>query len=383
MNLLKNNILEELLKEYEKPCLSIYQPTHRHRPEKQQDPIRFRNLLNELEKSLRKTFPAHKTEPLMEPFYALAENYQLWNYTLDGLAVFGAPGFFRFYRFQRSVPELIVATDNFHTKPLLRILQSADRYQILALSRDKIRLFEGNRDVLDELEPPEEVPRTLTEALGEELTEPHLTVSSYGDGPGSTAPMYHGHGGRPDQIDIDTERFFRAVDRAVLKHVSNSSGLPLMLAALPEYHGIFSQISRNPFLMKKGVEKNPDAFSLDELRDQAWQVVLPQYLARLNQLIARFGEAKPKDLGSDQVRKVAEAAVGSRVETVLIEADRRVPGRLDIQTGEVQLENSSTPETNDLLDDIAQLVLKLGGNVVVVPTENMPSSTGIAAIYRF
>jgi hypothetical protein len=383
MNLLKNNILEELLKEHEKPCLSIYQPTHRHRPEKQQDPIRFRNLLNELEKSLRKTFQTHKTEPLMEPFYALAENFQFWNYTLDGLAVFGAPGFFRFYSFQRSVPELIVAADNFHTKPLLRILQSADRYQILALSRDKIRLFEGNRDILDELEPPEEVPRTLTKALGEELTEPHLTVSAYGDGPGSTAPMYHGHGGRPDQIDIDTERFFRAVDRAVLKHVSNSSGLPLMLAALPEYHGIFRQISRNPFLMKKGVEKNPDAFSLDELRDQAWQVVLPEYLARLNQLIERFDEAKPKDLGSDQVPKVAEAAVGSRVETVLIEADRRVPGRLNIQTGEIQFNNSSTPETNDLLDDIAQLVLKLRGNVVVVPAENMPSSTGIAAIYRF
>jgi hypothetical protein len=383
MNILKNNILAELLKEREKPCLSIYQPTHRHRPEKQQDPIRFHNLLNELEKSVSKTFPTLKTEPLMEPFHALADNHQLWNYTLDGLAVFGAPGFFRFYRFQRSVPELVVATDNFHTKPLLRILQSADRYQILALSRDKIKLFEGNRDVLDELEPPEEVPRTLTEALGEELTEPHLTVSAYGDGPGSSAPMYHGHGGRPDQIGIDTERFFRAVDRAVLKHISNPSGLPLMLAALPEYHGIFRQISHNPFLMKKGVEKNPDAFSLDELREQAWQVVLPQYLDRLDQLIARFGEAKPKNLGSDQLPQVAEAAVGSRVETLLVEADRRVPGGLDVQTGEIQLENLATAETNDLLDDLAQLVLKLGGNVVVVPAENMPSSTGIAAIYRF
>jgi hypothetical protein len=382
MDNLNNKHLEELLNEHEKPCLSVYQPTHRHRPEKQQNPIRFRNLMNELEKALHKKFPTQQIQPLMEPFHALTSNTQFWNYTLDGLAVFGAPGFFRFYRFQRPVPELVVAADTFHTKPLLRILQSADRYQILALSRDKVRLFEGNRDVLDEVGTVEGVPRTLTEALGEELTEPHLTVSQYGDGTGS-APMYHGHGGAPDQIGIDTERFFRVVDRAVLEHVSNPSGLPLMLAALAEYHGKFHQISRNPFLMTQGIEKNPDAFSLDELRKHAWQVVLPQYLARLDQLIEQFNEAKSKDLGSEELDQVAEAAAGSRVGTLLIEAERRVNGRLDTLTGEIQVDNLANAETNDLLDDLAQLVLKKGGNVIVVPVENMPSSTGIAAIYRF
>jgi len=35
--------------------------------------------------------------------------------------------------------------DSFHTKPLLRVLQSADRYQILALNRHEAKLYEGNR----------------------------------------------------------------------------------------------------------------------------------------------------------------------------------------------------------------------------------------------
>jgi hypothetical protein len=29
-------------------------------------------------------------------------------------------------------------------------------------------------------------------------------------------PMRHGHGSKKDEIHIDSERFFRAVDRAVL-----------------------------------------------------------------------------------------------------------------------------------------------------------------------
>ena len=52
------------------------------------------------------------------------------------------------YRLQRSVPEMAVANARMHLKPLVRIAQSADRFQILCLSRDSVRLFEGNRDAL-------------------------------------------------------------------------------------------------------------------------------------------------------------------------------------------------------------------------------------------
>ena len=36
-----------------------------------------------------------------------------------------------------------------------------------------------------------------------------------------------------------------------------------------------------------------------------------------------------------------------------------------------------------MLDDLAVLALKLAGEVVIVPTERMPTETGIAAIYRY
>jgi hypothetical protein len=36
-----------------------------------------------------------------------------------------------------------------------------------------------------------------------------------------------------------------------------------------------------------------------------------------------------------------------------------------------------------VLDDIAELVLKNGGQVVVMPKDRMPTQTGAAAIYRF
>src|SRR5262249_9822779 len=159
---------------------------------------------------------------------------------------------FRIYKLQRTVPELAIVADTFHIKPLLRIVQSADRYQILGLSRGAIKIFEGNRDALDEIDPAPGVPRTIAEALASELTEPHQTVRSFAGAGGSGVAMHHGHGGKSDEVAVDLDRFFRAVDAAILAHHSRPSRLPLLLAALPEYHGVFRKISRNPFLLSEG-----------------------------------------------------------------------------------------------------------------------------------
>jgi Bacterial archaeo-eukaryotic release factor family 3 len=370
------------LNAHEPPCLSLHQPTHRHRPDNAQDPIRFRNLVKSLDESLRQKFTPREVQPLIQPFLTLAEDRDFWMYTLDGLAVLGAPNFFRVYRLQRPVAELAVVADSFHIKPLLRILQSADRYQVLGLNRQKIALFEGNRDTLDEIELAPGIPRTITEALGEEITEPHMTVASYGLGAGGPA-MRHSHGSKKDELDKDAERFFRAVDRAVLQQHSRPSGLPLILAALPEYHSLFRQVSQNPFLLAEGIETDPDALAIDTLRERAWRVVEPRYLARLAALIEEYGMAKSKGLGADDPPHIAEAAVGGRVGTLLIEADRHIPGRIDYASGRIEPGDLAHPEFDDLLDDLGKLVLKKGGQIVIVPAERMPTRTGIAAIYRF
>jgi hypothetical protein len=76
------------------------------------------------------------------------------------------------------------------------------------------------------------VQQTMNAALGDERSGRHTSVSSHcGIGIGHS-PMHDGQGGKKDEIDGDAERFFRAVDRAVLEHHSRPSGLPLMLATL-------------------------------------------------------------------------------------------------------------------------------------------------------
>jgi hypothetical protein len=74
------------------PCISLYQPTSRHHPSNQQDPIRFGNLLKTLERHCATAIRRMKSRTLLEPFHALAADTQFWQHALDGLAVLSAPG---------------------------------------------------------------------------------------------------------------------------------------------------------------------------------------------------------------------------------------------------------------------------------------------------
>lgn len=383
MDSLNNDFTAGFLDACEPPCLSLYQPTHRRHPENRQDPIRFRNLVKALDESLRQKYPTHEIQQLLDPFLALADDRDFWNHTFDGLAVLGARGIFRVYRLNQPVAELVVVADSFHTKPLMRILQSADRYQVLGLSRQQIKLFEGNRDALDEVPLAAGVPQTMTQALGTELTESHQTVAAYGGAGGANSPMHHGHGGKTSEIEIDDKRFFRAVAAGILEHHSRPSALPLILATLPEHRQLFHRVSHNPFLMDEGIDLNPDDLSNDELRQRAWQVLEPHYLKRLAALVEEFDHASSKNLGHGELARVAKAVVAGRVAKMLIEADRKIPGRIDFVTGDIEFDDLANPVIDDVLDDLGTLALKMGGQVVIIPTERMPTKTGIAAIYRY
>lgn len=256
------------------------------------------------------------------------------------------------------------------------------RYQVLALSLHKVQLFEGDRNALDAVALAPGVPQTMTAALGDELTEPHNTVSSYGGIGGGHMAMHHGQGGKKDEIDGDAQRFFRAVDRAVLEHHSNPSGLPLMLAALPEHHQMFRKVSHNPFLMASGLMVDPQGLTQDALRQRAWDMEALQQKAQQAAWSDAYAAAAAKGLGSENLSQVAHAAVSGRVATLLIEAERQVAGRIDGSTGRIDPSELGNPRVDDVLDDLGTLVEKMCGQVHVLPAEHMPCRTGVAASFR-
>ena len=357
--------LTELFTDREGPCVSIYMPTERGFSGNQKDVERYRQLVAKISASLTTEYPASQSEALLAPLRELAGNERFWQHTLDGLAVLRAGDYYKVYKLQRAVPERAIVADSFHTKPLLRIAQSADRFHVLAITRDHARLFLGDRYSLDEVNTDPGFPHTIVEALGEDDRDSH----EYTQG--------------SDEIDQATQRFFRAVDRAVADRYSKPFGVPLLLAALPQNQPAFRGVSHNGQLLEDGIAINPDALTVDALRQRAWEIVEPRYRARLAGFVDDYHAGKARSLATDDLSEIAMSVLGGRVRVLLVEDERLIAGRIDRNTGSIEYGDLGDAHTDDLLDDLAEFTLRMAGEVVIVPAARMPTKTGAAAVYRF
>ncbi len=371
---------DDMILEEDGPFISLYQPTHKHFPENKQDLIVFKNLVREIERLLQKQADKVFVKSIMKPFYELEENREFWNNTSDGIAVLAKKGKCIIYNLHSPVIELAVVADSFHIKPLIQAFQAMESYHLLSLGHDDFTLYQGNGYGFSEIALEPEVPRTLEEVLGKQLTEAYLTQGSFG-GTGGPA-IYHGQGDKKEEADKDTEKYFRYVDRFVYENYSKPSKLPLILVSLKEYRSHFKEISHNPYLIAESINASHATLDKEQLICKAFEVIEQINTKKTHELVKSFKKAEAELLGSSDIPQVAKAAYESRIETILIEADKIIPGKIDI-AGEIILGDIDDPDCDDILDDLTALVLRKRSRVVILPKDVMPSLTGIAAIYRY
>ncbi|MCR9013657.1 hypothetical protein [Aquiflexum gelatinilyticum] len=183
---------------------------------------------------------------------------------------------------------------------------------------------------------------------------------------------------------VDTERFFRFASDHVEQFYSKPTGLPLILAALPEHHHIFRKVTKNSLLLHEGIQINPMSVDTEKLAKLAWEIMEPIQMQKLDDLAGSFGQAEANGKGSTVIKEVALAATEGRIETLLVEEDKIIAIRItNLVTGNTQNKDLDNPIVDDLLDDMGELVIKMGGEVMVLPADKMPSKTGLAAIYRY
>ncbi len=67
---------------------------------------------------------------------------------------------------------------------------------------------------------------------------------------------------------------------------------------------------------------------------------------------------------------------------LLIDADRELAGAIDMSTGALS-PAAGAVAAGDMLDDLAEMALKTKAMVIVTPAAQMPTQTGLAAIFRY
>jgi len=360
------------------PHVTVYLPTHRTHPDSDQDPIRFRNLLEETRGTLTETLRTPEIDTILQRGTDLLEDADFWNHQRDGLAVFLTKGWERVHRLSTSVLEFATVGPRFHVKPLLPLLAADSHFYVLTVDQNDVGLFRGSRDVLEPIEMPD-APADMAEALQyddlEKQTQFHVA------GGGSAIVHGHGVGGEVDKGLI--ERFLRAVDDGLWPVVRDDEA-PLVLAGVEYEQAIFRSVTRYRHVLDEGIEGNPEGLELRDLHERAWSIVRPLFErgreAAAERFIAAAGRGDPVAV---EVADVARKASEGRIDTLFVPLGERQWGTVNPRTLEVTVDDEAGIETVDLFDHAAIHTLMASGTVYAVPPQNVPGDGPAAALLRF
>ena len=397
--------IRDLLEPPQAPCLTLALPTHRNVPDNRVDLPSYRHLVESLAMALSLSRRRDQIEHLLRPFHQLASDRRFWEHTREGLVVFGAEGWARVFLLPQPVKPLALVSTHFHTLPLLRQAAAIDRFNVLTLTSREAHIYEGRSiagavDLLEpiELEPvplrgvaePADQPLNRSSIIDDELLQPHRMRRRMN----AAGTVHGGFRDKQDGIDIDTEIFFRHVDEVIAERVSQPGGLPLVLVTLPQLAAVFRRLSKNRQLLEAFVAKDVHLVPQRELG----RLVLPIFAAerrrRIDRERRRFALARGRGLAAADLPGIARAAAAGRVATLLVEEDRFVPGWLNRSTGRVHpdgevpddlAQSGASPaiRTEDIIGAVAETALLNGGEILLLEHGQMPSASGLAAIYRY
>ena len=140
-----------------------------------------------------------------------------------------------------------------------------------------------------------------------------------------------------------------------------SSDEPLILAATSEFEHAYRDANTYGRLLDQAIGANPTSLNDEDLEQRARAILDEHYAARITDWVETFGNRRAHGKGSTQLAEVARAATEGRVSELLFDIDAAQEGTID---------------------EIATRVLRTGGRVRAVRTDDMPDGAPVAALHR-
>lgn len=375
--MVKRDMLQNLIKKAESHSVSIYLPTHRENAAAQQDPIRYKNLLNKAEKELIEMGMRQPEvdEMLKEP-YGLINSESFWLHQSDGLAMFITPDHYEYYRLPLEFEEFVYVNDHFLITPMLPMLARDGSYHVLALSQNNVRFYTCNSDSIEQIEL--DIPESMEEFQQYDVYEKHLQA---GPAPGG-GRVLHGQGDYAEDDKKFILDFLKHVENGVTDYM-NKQQTPLVLAGVKEITSMYRRVNHYHQLVDETIAGNTDKKSDKELREESWRVMEPKFLEEIEEELERYGNLKSSKLVSSDLEEVVKAARYGKVDTLFVPKGQHRWGEFDEDKQTVLLTNERTNGNHDLFNVAATETLTKKGNVYALDGNRMPEHSSIAAIMRF
>jgi hypothetical protein len=388
MNVTKAPRLEGLVREAaaaSSPCVSLYMPTARAGRETLGGSLQLKNLLREARHQAEQGGIDKRTiDGVLAPAERRVDDAQFWQHQEAGLALLLAPGFEHVVPAPIAFEPWALVADALHVRPLLPLTGDVE-FLLLAFSQNHVRLLRGTRFRLEELHHMN-LPKSLAAALWADDHERTLQVHSHRT-PNATAGVFHATGGVGGTAEVhkeELERYFRAIDDALLASPEGHADMPLLLACVDYCAAIYRGVSRHPHLVAEPIAGNPDHTSDEQLHASAWPLLAPRLQQANAAAFARYCELAGTGRTSDRLDEIVNAAQIGRVAELFTQRAGHRWGRPSQDSlAPPEVHDERQPGDVDLIDRAVVATMTQRGAVHVVDDGILELRDGLAATFRY
>ncbi len=362
--------------DYQPPCVSITMPTVQAGDQIQQNAIRFKNLITQVENQLiERHLDAGLVSDLLGRLRQIAgPGDGFWQLQSHGLAVYLSPD--TLYRLPLPLVERVMVDERFNIAPLISLMNNGTRFYVLAISQAAVRLLECSQYQFGVIDLPG-APASLRDTLRFDVTE--RQIQHHSGSYGAAVAVFHGHGAAGDEAVAkqDIHRYLNEIDRALMTYLKDVS-VPLVVASVDFVGAMFENLSAYQHVLPQRIEGNPDLIDDRSLHRAAWPIVSPLFNSTADKAMQRWQQlhgARDKralvGLGD-----ILPAAYYQRVEALFYPCDAQIHGTFDPETSTIDVGDSRQPQ--ELMNLAAIHTLMNGGELHTVASDQP-----LRAILRF
>lgn len=369
--------IHELINKNSDVLVTITLPTHKKGEESKQDPIRFKNLLSEAGKKIEEKISKNgAADALLKQARELLDKPLFWSHADKGLAVYISDDLFEVYKLPYEIEEQVFVNDHFMVTPLLPMTSMDGSFTVLAVSRQNVRLLRCNRNDVEDI-TPDEIPTSVEDYLE---IDPEKQLQFHTGSSGQKA-MYFGHNANEEDKMVVVEQFYREIERGITSELKKT-GDPLILTGLVENTGLYSNVNTYLRIVDNRVKHNPDSLTDKELKDKGWEIIRKYFLSDMYKTLDNFSETA-NDKVSNNLGDIVEATVMGKSQTIFISKGEKKWGFYDADNHTVHYSNQPGSNDVELLNWLSIKAIKTGSKVYLLPKEEMPIRSTVAAEFRF
>lgn len=354
-------VLKELKDIKSENCVTVILNTHRTMPDNQKDPLVLKNLIKEAEQRLLTNQSKKEAQILVNRLAELEANID-HRHNLESLILFVNEDISEYIRLPIPVVDRVVIDNTFATRDIVRSLHLESGYYVLVLSQQKVRLIEAFND------------KVVAEVIHPFPIENDQFYST------NKAELSNAS----RQTNLVAE-FFNRIDKEV-NRVRKDNPLPVLICTEESnYHEYLKIADQTQSLLNTFLNKNRVDEKAHTIVEEAWKIVAEYNVNNNNARKVELQKAVSNGRFLSDVNDIWKAIHEGRVQTLFVEQGLFQPAI--IEDGSVNLVStdikSQTEVIDDIYDEMIELNMDYGGDVVFLPKGELKNFNGFGATTRY